>query len=59
MDPVELRGQIIDEHAELASTIASGDAERAENLMAVHFQRQHDYLSARSPARRQESIEWR
>ena len=59
MDPVELRGQIVDEHAELARTIAAGDADRAEKLMAEHFRTQHDYLRRRSPARIRESIEWR
>ena len=59
MDPVELRGEIIDEHAELARIIASGDAQGAEREMACHFQRQHDYFSARLPARLQDSIEWR
>lgn len=59
MDPVELRAAIIDEHAELARLIASGDAELAEREMARHFQRQHDHFSARSPERLQESIQWR
>lgn len=59
MDPVELRGQIVEEHVELARTIAAGDADGAEALMADHFRLQHDYLRRRSPARIQESIEWR
>jgi DNA-binding FadR family transcriptional regulator len=59
MDPVELRAPIVDEHAQLAEIIASGDADTAEREMAAHFQRQHDHFSARSPARLQEIIEWR
>lgn len=59
MDPVELRSAIVDEHAELAKTIASGDADRAEKMMAEHFQVQHDYLRKRSPARIAENIQWR
>jgi DNA-binding FadR family transcriptional regulator len=59
MDPVELRGPIVDEHAELAEVIAGGDADEAERKMAAHFQRQHDHFAARSPARLEENIEWR
>jgi GntR family transcriptional regulator, transcriptional repressor for pyruvate dehydrogenase complex len=59
MDPVELRGAIIDEHGELAKLIARGDADAAQLEMAAHFQRQHDYFAARSPARLQENIQWR
>jgi len=59
MDPVELRGPIVDEHAELARIIADGDAEAAGREMAAHFQRQHDHFAARSPARLQENIQWR
>jgi DNA-binding FadR family transcriptional regulator len=59
MDPVELRGPIVDEHAELARIIHDGDADAAEREMAAHFQRQHDHFAARSPARLQENIQWR
>jgi DNA-binding FadR family transcriptional regulator len=59
MDPVELRGAIVNEHEELARVIASGDAEHAERKMAEHFQLQHDYLRTRSPARIEENIQWR
>lgn len=59
MDPVELRGPIVDEHAELAQVIASGDADTAEAMMAEHFERQHEYLRKRSPARIEEYIQWR
>jgi GntR family transcriptional repressor for pyruvate dehydrogenase complex len=59
MDPVELRGAIVDEHAELAAVIASGDADRAEKMMGEHFQVQHDHLRRRSPARIEENIQWR
>ena len=51
MDPVEMRGPIIDEHAELARIIVSGDAEEAERQMAHHFQVQHDHFAAHSPTR--------
>jgi GntR family transcriptional repressor for pyruvate dehydrogenase complex len=59
MDPVDLRGSIVDEHAELAAIIASGDADEAERRTVVHFQRQHDHFAARSPARLDDIIEWR
>jgi DNA-binding FadR family transcriptional regulator len=59
MDPVELRAAIVDEHAVLARLIADGDAEDAEQLTTAHFQRQHDYLRERSPARLEENIQWR
>ena len=59
MDPVELRGPIIDEHAELAQVIAEGDADKAERMMGEHFQRQHDHLRKRAPARFQENVQWR
>lgn len=59
MDPVELRGAIIDEHAELAGVIATRGPEEAERMMADHFQRQHDHLRMRAPARLQEIVQWR
>lgn len=59
MDPVELRAPIVDEHAELARVIAGGEADRAESMMAEHFERQHAYLRKRSPARIEENIQWR
>lgn len=59
MDPVELRGPIVDEHAGLARVIAGGDADAAEALMTEHFERQHDHLRKRSPARIEENIQWR
>ena len=59
MDPVELRAPIVDEHAELAKVIASGDAVHAEAMMAEHFETQHAYLRKRSPARIEENIQWR
>lgn len=58
MDPVELRGAIVDEHAELAKVIAVGDADAAARMMADHFQLQHDHLRERSPARISENIQW-
>jgi GntR family transcriptional repressor for pyruvate dehydrogenase complex len=59
MDPVELRPQIVKEHARLAKVIARGDAAEAERLTAAHFQRQHDHFAARWPSRLQEKVEWR
>jgi DNA-binding GntR family transcriptional regulator len=59
MDPVELRGTIVAEHAELAAVIASGDGVEAARMTAAHFQRQHDHFAARSPGRLEEHIEWR
>jgi DNA-binding FadR family transcriptional regulator len=59
MDPVELRAAIIEEHAELARTIASGHADAAERQMADHFERQHDYLAAHYPGRLAEAVQWR
>ena len=59
MDPVELRGEIIDEHANLAAVIAGGDADGAEKMMAAHFEHQHDHLRRRSPGRIEENIQWR
>lgn len=59
MDPVDLRAAIVDEHEVLAQVVASGDAERAEKMMAEHFQRQHDYLRKREPDRVEETIQWR
>ena len=59
MDPIELRGVIVDEHSNLASVIASGDADGAERMMAAHFEHQHDHLRRRSPARIEENVQWR
>jgi DNA-binding FadR family transcriptional regulator len=59
MDPVQLRGDILDEHAALARAIARGHADRAARLMAAHFQAQYDYYRAYWPSRLQEFIEWR
>ena len=59
MDPVELRGQIVDEHEELARVIAKGDADDAGRMMAEHFAVQHAFLRKRSPARIEETVQWR
>ena len=59
MDPVELRQDIVDEHAVLARTISAGQADKAARLMAEHFQAQHDYYAEHWPARLGELIEWR
>jgi DNA-binding FadR family transcriptional regulator len=59
MDPVELREDILDEHAALASAIAAGRADKAAVLMAEHFQAQLDYYEQNWPARLSELIEWR
>jgi GntR family transcriptional repressor for pyruvate dehydrogenase complex len=58
-DPVDLRGTIVDEHAALARTIASGDADAAERQMVRHFEHQHEHFARRSPARLEENIQWR
>lgn len=59
MDPVELRQDIVDEHAVLARTIGAGQADKAARLMAEHFQAQHDYYAEHWPTRLGELIEWR
>jgi GntR family transcriptional regulator, transcriptional repressor for pyruvate dehydrogenase complex len=59
MDPVEMRQDILDEHAALARTIAAGQADKAAKLMAEHFQAQHDYYAEHWPSRMEELIEWR
>jgi DNA-binding FadR family transcriptional regulator len=59
MDPVQLRGDILDEHAALARAIARGHADRAARLMSAHFQAQYDYYRAYWPSRLEEFIEWR
>jgi DNA-binding FadR family transcriptional regulator len=59
MDPVELRADILEEHAGLARAIARGHADKAAKLMAAHFQAQHDYYRTNWPARLHELIEWR
>ena len=59
MDPVDLRQPILGEHEDLARVIAGGDADRAEKMMAEHFQRQHDHLRKRWPARLEEIVQWR
>ena len=59
MDPVELRQDILDEHAVLARTIAAGKADQAGRLMSEHFQAQHDYYAEHWPTRLGELIEWR
>jgi DNA-binding FadR family transcriptional regulator len=59
MDPVKLRSAILDEHVVMARAIAAGHASKARQLMAEHFQLQHDYFRAHWPARLSELIEWR
>jgi GntR family transcriptional regulator, transcriptional repressor for pyruvate dehydrogenase complex len=59
MDPVELRDDIIQEHADLARAIARGHSDKAARLMAAHFQAQLDYYETRWPTRLDELIEWR
>jgi DNA-binding FadR family transcriptional regulator len=59
MDPVALRPTIVEEHRELARTIAAGHPDRARRLMALHFGAQHAYYRAHWPDRLQELIEWR
>jgi len=59
MDPVELRQDILDEHAVLARTIADGQADEAAQLMGEHFQAQLDYYVEHWPTRLDDLIEWR
>jgi GntR family transcriptional repressor for pyruvate dehydrogenase complex len=59
MDPVDLHGGIMEEHAALARAIAAGHSAKARRLMAEHFQAQHDYYATRSPSRLADLIEWR
>jgi DNA-binding FadR family transcriptional regulator len=59
MDPVEMRQEILDEHARLARTIAAGRGDKAARLMGEHFQGQLDYYAQYWPSRLTELIEWR
>ena len=59
MDPVELREDIVEEHAGLARAIARGHGDKAARLMAAHFQAQHDYYQTYWPTRLDDLIEWR
>jgi DNA-binding FadR family transcriptional regulator len=59
MDPVELRRDILDEHARLAGTLAAGRAEKAARMMGEHFGALRDYYAEHWPARLEELIEWR
>jgi GntR family transcriptional repressor for pyruvate dehydrogenase complex len=59
MDPVEMRQDILDDHAALARVIADGDGDKAASMMAGHFQEQHDFYRVHWPARLAELIEWR
>jgi DNA-binding FadR family transcriptional regulator len=59
MDPVELRPTILHEHTELTRVIIDGDESKARELMAAHFETQHDYYRTHWPTRLTELIEWR
>ena len=59
MEPVDLYGQIIDEHGTLARLIYEGKAAEAEICMREHFQSQHEYVMRRWPSRLAELVEWR
>src|SRR4029079_19098232 len=59
MDPVDLRPDILAEHAALARAISAGQAAKAGRLMAAHFGAQHDYYRTHWPSRLRELIEWR
>jgi GntR family transcriptional repressor for pyruvate dehydrogenase complex len=59
MDPVELRGPILHEHAALARAIAGGHPDAAGRLMVEHLAAQHDYYRRKAPERLDELIEWR
>jgi GntR family transcriptional regulator, transcriptional repressor for pyruvate dehydrogenase complex len=59
MDPVDLRGAIMEEHAELARAVAGGHPTKAARLMRDHFRAQHAYYAARAPDRLSDLVEWR
>jgi DNA-binding FadR family transcriptional regulator len=59
MDPVDLYGLIMEEHAVLARAISAGRAAKAARLMGDHFQAQHDYYAERAPNRLSDLVEWR
>jgi len=59
MDPVELRGAILHEHAALARAIAAGQSDAAGRLMADHLAAQHDYYRRHAPERLTELVAWR
>ena len=59
MDPVDLHGLIMEEHAVLARAISAGHAAKAARLMGEHFQAQHDYYAERAPSRLSDLVEWR
>lgn len=59
VDPVHLRSAIMEEHAELARTIARGDGVSAEFLTCRHFEAQHDFVRATAPDLVEEHIQWR
>ena len=59
MDPVELHAAIADEHAVIARAVANGHGARAHQLMAAHFEAQHDFYRRTIPARLGQLIEWR
>jgi GntR family transcriptional repressor for pyruvate dehydrogenase complex len=59
MDPVGLHTAIAAEHAAIARAVANGHAGRAHQLMAAHFEAQHDFYRSTIPARLGQLIEWR
>lgn len=59
MEPVELRPELIEQHQQLAATIAAGDGQAAAELTASHFEFQHDHFRRQRPARVAEAVEWK
>lgn len=59
MDPVELHGSILEEHAQIARAIGAGHGAKAARMTREHFGLQHEYYRERWPARFDELIEWR
>jgi GntR family transcriptional regulator, transcriptional repressor for pyruvate dehydrogenase complex len=59
MDPVDLHSAIAAEHAAIARAVANGHAARSHQLMAAHFEAQHDFYRRTIPARLGQLIEWR
>src|SRR5207253_1874454 len=59
MDPVEMRGAIVEEHEEMAAAISSGQAAKAKRQMREHFGKLYEFYKKQWPARLDELVEWR
>jgi GntR family transcriptional repressor for pyruvate dehydrogenase complex len=56
--PASERARVHDDHTEIATAIAAGDAVRADELMRDHMQRFLDYSIVRDPGMLDEVIVW-